>query len=96
MSLRIVCIQKRNVIMNKMPLNEIHYKRFIETLTKDYDKIWTIEMLLNKINFLLPSNIEMTETSLRVLIYKQHHFKIFKCKVSNKTYYIFKRNLPRE
>ena len=89
-----------------MSLKEIHHQRFIQSITEEYQykKIWTIESLKEKINFLLPSNILMTENSLSKLIQKQNHFKVFRClayyqkgtKRSNKTYYIFRRNLPRE
>jgi len=82
-----------------MSLQEIHNKRFIEVLTKGYDKIWTVESLLNRINFLLPSNIEMSERQLIFLINKQSYFYVFKCSLhhskESKTYYIFKRYLPR-
>ena len=80
-----------------MPLKEIHYQRFIQVIGKEYNIVWTIDSLLKKINFLLPSNIMMNRYQLRMLIYKQHPFRVFKCREKNqKTHYIFKRNLPRE
>jgi len=83
-----------------MPLKEIHYQRFIEVLNIEYSKLWTIEKLLERINFLLPSNIIMNEGQLVKLIIKQHHFRVFKCRAQqqkeSKTYYIFRRGLPRE
>jgi len=89
--------------LSKMPIKEIHHQRFIEIVEKIYNKVWTINSLLNKINFLLPSNIEMNKDSLRLLISKQQHFRVFKygtqqrkgTKRKHKTYYIFKRYLPR-
>ncbi len=79
-----------------MPLKEIHYKRFIEVVKNGYDKIWTIDELLKRINRLLPSNIVMTERSLSNLIITQQQFKVFRCKSHGKIYYNFRRYLPGE
>ena len=83
--------------MTKSKLGEIHYKRFYEVVKAGKDKIWTIKTLLEKINRMIPSNLELTETGLRALIsnqYKFYAFKYARCyNGKTTTYYIFERYL---
>lgn len=86
-------------MFRKMSLKEIHYKRFIEVVEKLYSKVWTVDKLLEKINYMMPSNTEINKENLIKLITKQQYFKVFRCKSyqerKHKTYYIFRRYLPR-
>lgn len=86
--------------MPKNKLEKIHYERFYKVAGEVRNKIWTVTTILEKINKLLPSNLELSETGLRALIGKQHRFKVFRyinCKQGKKTmHYIFRKCLPIE
>ncbi len=76
---------------------EMHYIRFYEVV-EEKSRIWTVKKLLERINKMMVSNLELTENGLRVLIRKQQKFHIFRC-VSSKlgkatTYYVFRKCLP--
>ena len=86
--------------MTKSRLNEIHYNRFFEVMEDTKNKVWTAKSLAEKINWMIPSNIHITKTGLRVLIAKQQRFHVFKCariyNAKTTTYYLFKKCLPIE
>lgn len=79
-------------------LKETHLKRFFEVIQKK--RIWSLTELTKEINLLLPSNIELTERTLAILITNQQTYHVFKCLAKNKDnkskkgmYYIFRRTL---
>jgi len=84
--------------MPRTKLEEIQYNRFYEVVKEN--KIWNINKLLERINRMIPSNLELTENALRALISHQYIYHTFKCRHQYKgkttTYYIFRKCLPIE
>ncbi len=82
----------------KLTKKEMQQVRFCEIVESRDNKIWCIDTLLERINFMLPSKVVLTKHSLVNLISNQQKFKIFKYlkqkETGGKTYYIFKKTLP--
>lgn len=77
---------------------ELQYRRFIEIVeSENNNKIWNIDELLKRVNFLLTSNLEISKEDLQMLITRQRKFKIFRyhSRIGNTTYYIFRKTLPK-
>ncbi len=84
--------------MSREKLKEIQYNRFREVVESPKNKVWTINELLERINKMTPSNLELTKNGFRTLISNQFKFKVFRCRYIEKgkttTYYIFRKCLP--
>ncbi len=85
--------------MTKNKIEEIHYKRFYKVV-EEKNKVWSVKTLLERINRMMPSNIELSENGLRALISHQYIYHTFKCPHTHNgkttTYYIFRKCLPIE
>lgn len=79
---------------------DIHLKRFFEVIEERKNKIWTIKELLERINIMMPSNIELSEPKLVNMILAQTRYRVFRNVSSvggkKKTYYIFRMCVPYE
>lgn len=75
---------------------EFQYKRLFQVIgNRSNNKVWGLKELFKAVNFLLPDELTIVSiASLAGLIKIQSMFKVFRCRYSNNSYYIFKKHLP--
>lgn len=81
-----------------MTKKEIHYKYFFKLLEENNkNRVWSLQEITDRINKLLPTNLEVTRINVAKIIRYQTRYMVFKTIVEDKRtqerYYIFRKRL---